>query len=147
MTKTAPHTDEAEVRSVIYKLVQAVRAKDVEAMLAQCTPDFVAFDMIPPLVHEGADAMRRIWARTLESFVPPLEYGVHDLHISIDGNVAFARSVNRFGGTSKDDKRTVNWVRTTFGLRRVEDRWLLEHQHVSVPFDMDSGQARLDLAP
>jgi ketosteroid isomerase-like protein len=33
------------------------------------------------------------------------------------------------------------------GFRKQNGRWKLVHQHSSVPFDMDSGQAMLELQP
>ena len=139
--------EEAAIRTVIDAITKAVRAKDVEAMLAQCAPDIVTFDMVPPLKHQGSQAIRGLWARTLAAFDPPLEYEVHDLDISVDGDIAFARCLNRFGGTKKDGKRVLNSLRSTFGLRKIDGQWKVVHEHVSVPFDMETGKAMLDLKP
>ncbi|MEA3153239.1 MAG: hypothetical protein QOK44_828 [Betaproteobacteria bacterium] len=139
--------EEAAIRTVIDAITKAVRAKDVEAMLAQCAPDIVTFDMVPPLRHQGSQAIRGLWARTLAAFDPPLEYEVHDLDISVDGDVAFARCLNRFGGTKKDGRRVLNSLRSTFGLRKIDGQWKVVHEHVSVPFDMETGKAMLELKP
>jgi uncharacterized protein (TIGR02246 family) len=139
--------EEAAIRTVIDAITKAVRAKDVEAMLAQCAPDIVTFDMVPPLKHQGSQAIRGLWARTLAAFDPPLEYEVHDLDISVDGDIAFARCLNRFGGTKKDGRRVLNSLRSTFGLRKIDGQWKVVHEHVSVPFDMETGKAMLDLKP
>jgi hypothetical protein len=32
-------------------------------------------------------------------------------------------------------------------LRKLDGRWLITHEQVSVPIDMDSGNALLDLEP
>jgi len=139
------NTDEAAIRAVIDGIARAVRAKDVEAMLAHCAPDVVTFDMLPPLVHEGYEGIRRIWAQALVPFETPIEYETERLAITVGGDVAFCRSVNRFAGKTKDGERTVNRLRTTLGLRKVDGRWSVAHQHVSVPFDVESGQALLEL--
>jgi uncharacterized protein (TIGR02246 family) len=141
------NAEDAAIRAVIDAITKAVRAKDVEAMLAQCAPGIVTFDMVPPLKHQGAQAIRGLWARTLAAFEPPLEYDVHELDIAVDGDVAFARCLNRFGGTKTDGKRVINWLRSTFGLRRIDGRWKVVHEHVSVPFDMETGKAMLELKP
>ena len=39
------------------------------------------------------------------------------------------------------------WVRETNLLRRVDDRWLVVHDNVSVPFDFATGQALTNLGP
>ncbi|HYJ80784.1 MAG TPA: SgcJ/EcaC family oxidoreductase [Longimicrobiaceae bacterium] len=137
--------DEVGVRAVIEAMAAAVRAKDVEAMLSLCTPDVATFDLVPPLAHEGAEAVRRIWSRALAGFVPPLEYDVHRLEVFVDGDVAFTRSLTRFGGAKEDGERSASWLRSTLGLRRIDGHWKVAHEHVSVPFDMESGKALLDL--
>jgi ketosteroid isomerase-like protein len=137
----------AEVRAVIDAIADAVRAKDVEAMISHCAPEIATFDLVPPLKHEGADALRELWAKTLAAFVPPLEYEVHELDLVVGRDVAFSRSVNRFGGTRSDGKRIVNWLCSTIGLRKIDFQWKVVHEHVSVPFDMETGKALLKLEP
>lgn len=139
--------EESAVRSVIYALVKAVQSNDVEAMLAHCVPDLVMFNMLPPIQHEGAGAIRRLWAKELGGFVPPLEYEVHQLDITVGGAVAFARCLNRFVGRRKDGKRSSSWLRSTLGLRKLEGRWKVLHEHVSVPFDSETGKPLLELKP
>jgi ketosteroid isomerase-like protein len=139
--------EEAAVRAVLETLKRAVRTKDAEAMLAQCAPDIATFDMIAPLKHEGGDALRRRWAKTLASFEPPLDYDLAQLEIFVDGHVAFARGLAYFGGTQADGEIVRHWLCTTFGLRKKDDHWKLVHEHVSVPFDMETGKAQLDLKP
>src|SRR3979490_902784 len=100
--------DEAAVRAVIESITKAVRAKDVEAMLAQCSPQIVTLDMVPPPRHQGRQAEPGLWARTPCPFDPRRDYEVHELDISVDGDVAFARCLNRFGGTKGGGRRIVN---------------------------------------
>ena len=139
--------DEAAVHAVLEAMARAVRAKNVEAMLAQCATDLVTFDLVPPIRHEGAEALRDLWAKSLEGFEPPLDYDFQQLHIEVGGDVAFARCLNRFGGTRTDGTQVVNWLRSTFALRRIGGRWKVVHAHVSVPFEMTSGKALLELHP
>jgi ketosteroid isomerase-like protein len=140
-------TDEAAVRAVLGAITNAVRAADVEAMLTHCAPDIATFDMVPPLKHEGAAAIRRLWATTLAAFNPPLEYEVTQLELAVGSDIAFCRSLNRFGGTTREGKPVVNWLCSTLGLRKLDGNWKIVHEHVSVPFDMKTGKALLDLQP
>jgi ketosteroid isomerase-like protein len=39
------------------------------------------------------------------------------------------------------------WVRATLCLRRIDDKWMIAHEHQSVPFDVETGKASLDLKP
>jgi ketosteroid isomerase-like protein len=148
MTDEQQSADEAAVRRVLEDITQAVRERDVDGLLAHCAGDIVNFDMVPPLEHNGVRAMRRLWAMTLGGFQVPLQYEMRDVYISVSGDVGFVRSLNRFGGTLVDSgKVDVSWIRSTLGLRKIEGTWKVVHEHVSVPFDMDTGRALLELQP
>jgi ketosteroid isomerase-like protein len=147
LRENSHNTDEAAVRAVLGAISNAVRARDVEAMLAHCAPDIATFDMVPPLKHVGADAVRRVWAAALATFDSPVEYEVDQLDLAVGSDVAFCRSLNRFGGTTRDGKHIANWLCSTLGLRKLDGQWKVVHEHVSVPFDMKTGKALLDLKP
>ena len=140
-------TDESTIRSVIDEFARAVRERNVDAMLAHCADDVVVFDMVPPLKHSGVQAVRRMWTETLDAFRNHVDYEVSQLRILAGGDTALCHSLNYFGGVRKNGQRSGNWLRQTLGLRRIEGRWKLSHQHVSVPFDMEAGKALLDLEP
>ena len=139
--------DEAAVHAVLDAIARAVRGGKVDAMLAHCSSDLVTFDLVAPLKHDGAEAVREVWAKALAGLEPPLDYDFQQLHIEVDGDLAFARCLNRFGGMRADGAQVVNWLRSTFVLRRMEGRWKVVHEHVSVPFDMQTGKALLELHP
>jgi hypothetical protein len=46
----------------------------------------------------------------------------------------------------KDGERIVNWLRLTLGLRKIDGRCKVVHEHVSAPFDMKTGKAMLNKA-
>ncbi len=48
-------------------------------------------------------------------------------------------------GTLSTGEEVDMWVRTTLGLKRVDGRWSMTHEHTSVPFGPDSYEARLNL--
>jgi ketosteroid isomerase-like protein len=139
--------DEVALRGLIDAIINAVRGNDIDGLLSCCAPEIATFDLVPPLKHEGAEAIRELWARTLGCFVPPLNYDVHDLELMVSSDVAFARSLNRFGGTTSEGQRTTRWLCSTLGFRKVHGRWKLLHQHLSVPLDLVSGQALFALTP
>ena len=53
----------------------------------------------------------------------------------------------RISGTLKNGNRTDSWVRWTGCFRRIDGKWLIVHGQVSVPIDMGSGKALLNLRP
>jgi ketosteroid isomerase-like protein len=61
--------------------------------------------------------------------------------------LAFAQSLNHVRGTLASGHITDLWVRWTACFRRIDGAWLIVHDHVSVPADLEHGQAVLNLTP
>jgi uncharacterized protein (TIGR02246 family) len=142
------HTsEETAVRQLIDDFQQAIRVKDLSGVLSVYAPDIVSFDLVPPMQYVGIAAYRRPWEETLASFEGPIGYEVSDLHITATDEVAFSHSLNQMSGTTKKGQTTSMWVRWTACFRKLDGRWLVTHEQVSVPIDMESGGALLDLEP
>ncbi|HEX3782588.1 MAG TPA: nuclear transport factor 2 family protein [Pseudonocardiaceae bacterium] len=141
-------TEEAEIRQRIDTLVEAVRAMDIDDVKTFFAPDLVSFDIVPPLRHIGAQAKWANWADVFTVYQRPLGYEIRDLSITVGDDVAFAHSLNRISGTvKKSGNRNDFWVRWTGCFRKIDGDWLIAHDQVSVPLDMASGRALLDLRP
>ncbi|HEY7596272.1 MAG TPA: SgcJ/EcaC family oxidoreductase [Actinophytocola sp.] len=138
--------DETALRALIDTLVEAVRAKDLDRVARIFAPDIVSYDIEPPMRHLGAAAKAGNWARVFGTY-QELDYEVRDLALTVSGDVAFVHSLNRLSGTLTGGHRTATWVRWTGCFRRIDGTWLIAHDHVSVPLDLPSGKALLDLEP
>jgi uncharacterized protein (TIGR02246 family) len=139
--------DEAGIRQRIDQLVQAIRAMDLEGVKPIYAPDIVSFDIVPPLRHVGAEAKLSNWADVFTVYQRPLDYEVRDFMLTVGDDVAFGHSLNRISGTLKNGTRTDYWVRWTGCFRKIDGNWLIVHDQVSVPLDVESGRALLNLQP
>jgi uncharacterized protein (TIGR02246 family) len=139
--------DEADIRQRIDKCVEAIRAMDLEEVTSIYAPDIVSFDIVPPLQHVGAEAKRKNWVDAFAMYQRPLGYEVRDLTITVGDDVAFGHSLNRISGTLKNGNRTDLWLRWTTCFRKIDGNWLIAHDQVSVPLDLESGRALLNLEP
>ena len=137
---------ESRVRALVHAWATAVHIKDAAAVLRHYAPEVVSFGLAPPLVHEGAD--RKGLEGWFETWRGRIGLEVTDLHVTTDGELAFARSLNRISGTKTDGEVTTVWVRATFCFQRLAGDWKIVHEHSSVPFYMDgSERAATDLQP
>ena len=143
----ARNQDESAVRAVVDKLVQAIRRKDVDGAMSVFGPHVVSFDLGPPLRHGGGDDFRRHWQALFDAYEGTIEYELRDLVIETGAGVAFVHSLNRTGGTLRGGTRSARWLRWTACLVRIGDQWRIVHEHVSVPVDVEAGEALLDLQP
>jgi uncharacterized protein (TIGR02246 family) len=138
---------ESEVRRAIERWGVALRAKDAAAMSAGYSPDVVVFDLVPPLRSIGTDAYREKLEAWLASFRGPVGFEMRELDIAVGDDVAFSRSLNHVTGTRSSGETIDVWVRVTLGFRKLGGRWWVVHEHDSVPLDMQTGKASLDLEP
>ena len=139
--------DEATIRLRLDRLAEAVRSMDLEGVMSAYAPDLVSFDIVPPLKHVGAAAKRNNWIDAFSMYQRPLGYEILDLELTVGDDVAFGYSLNRISGTLKSGGRSDLWLRWTACLRKIGGKWLIEHDQVSVPLDLKSGRALLDLEP
>ncbi len=145
----ATTTADTEIRAVLAERERAVRTRDADALGALFTDDLVTFSLAPPLESQGRDVEGlRAWLATFDGAI---EFEITQAVVETDGDIAFVHSLNRLSSTPKGhDIPFALWFRSTLGLRRVDGRWLIAHDHGSTPFDMDpsSGfRAAIDLTP
>jgi ketosteroid isomerase-like protein len=134
-------SDEAQIRELIERFVKAYRAKDVAAVMAAFAPEIVSFDIVPPLQEVGAETFRERWQKVFSTYRTPIAYEIRDLSITVGDGVAFSHSLNRVIAAGD------HWLRWTACYRKFGEKWLIVHEHVSVPVDMASGKAMLNLKP
>ena len=142
-----PSDEEAEIRKRIDDWAAAFRRKDINAVMPVFAPKAVAFDLVPPLAYKGRHAYRKQWERLFASYQGSIEYEIRELSITAEQDVGFSYSLNRISGTLKNGKKTGFWVRMTACWRKVDGQWLIEHEHVSVPVDLETNRPVLDLNP
>jgi len=139
--------DEAEIKRVIERGVEAVCDKNIEGVMSLYAPEVVSFDIVPPLRYLGADEFRKAWEEVFSSFQGPIGYELHDFTITMGDDVAFTYSLNRISGTMNNGQKTDLWLRWTACFRKIYGQWLIVHHHNSVPVNLEHGKAVLDLKP
>jgi ketosteroid isomerase-like protein len=141
-------TEEDEIRKLLDDYAEAVRAKDLEKLMAHYAPDVLAFDVLPPLQYRGVEAYKKSWGVCFDWMDGPLGYELRELSITTSGDVAFSTSLSHlFGKEAKNGKEMDVWLRLTHGYRKVGGNWRITHEHGSVPIDMETDKALFDLKP
>ncbi|HEY5809165.1 MAG TPA: nuclear transport factor 2 family protein [Povalibacter sp.] len=138
---------EAVIRQRVEDWVKAIRAKDVERVLSFYAADIVSFDLDPPLRYTGLDRKRRAWQEVFSAHAGSIAYEVRDLEVTTHDELAFVHGVNHVKGTLASGHITDLWIRWTACLQRIDEVWLIVHDHVSVPADLKHGRAVLHLTP
>jgi len=141
--------DTSDIRQVVLERAAAVAARDAKAMVAHNAPTMVEYNLAPPLRQPSAGRDVEPVAKWLATFQGPMSQEVRDLEVTADGSVAFCTSLNCLTATPVGEAESFSlWFRVTLGLRRIDGRWLVVHEHESVPFEMDGSlQASVGLQP
>ncbi len=139
--------NEAEIRALMNEMAAACRAKDVDALLRLYALDVTAFDLLDPLRYSGTDAVRRRVKEWFGSFEGPIDYEMSDVCIGAANDTAFCHSLIQVKGTQTGGKPIDMCWRSTACCQKRDGRWLISHLHSSVPFNMKTGKASLDLKP
>ena len=139
--------DEVQIRALLDARVEAIRAKDLDRLMAHQAADVVAFDLVEPLEHLGADGVRRRAKEWFASFKGAIDFEIRDVEITADGDVAFSHCLSGVRGTKAGGVKIEMWWRSTTCYRKVEGVWRITHEHDSVPFDTETGKALVDLRP
>lgn len=138
---------EAEIRALIYRFAEAFRAKDVDGAMAPFAPEITSFDILPPLQTVGAEQFVTHWHEFFNSYEGPIRVEFPNVQITASDDVAFSHCLHRVNGTTKTGRQTDWWLRWTACYCKIGGKWLIVHEHVSVPTDLGTGNAMMDLKP
>lgn len=141
-TMATAKNDEAAIRALADGFVAAFNSGDIDAIMKHYLPgkDFVLFDVVPRKEYLGADAYRKAWVEMFSRFKGRPEIAIADLSISVDGNVGFGHCFMHVTGIDMQGHSVDRWVRVTDGYLKIDGRWLIAHEHISVPVDFASGK-------
>src|SRR5579859_3656250 len=141
--------NETEIRQLLDRWAKAFHAGDLNGIMSIYEPGeaLVVYDVVPPLQYTGFEAYKKDYQEFLDQFQGPIDVEYRDLNIVAGDTVAFSRGLERMSGTLKNGQKFDAWVRFTECYRKINGHWLAVHDHISVPVDLDSGKAVLDLKP
>ena len=126
--------DEQAIRALIEGWASAVRAADLDAVVADHDPNIVMFDVPPPNQGvRGIDAYRESWPPFFAWLASGAIFEIDSLDVTAGTNVAYAYALLRCGKPADLESRPGYRLRLTVGLRKNGDRWSVVHEHHSFP--------------
>lgn len=113
-------------------LAQAIRAKDIQALMAHYAPDVIVFDLRPPLRVEGAAAYRRNFEAWFEGVEGAIAFDVEHLQVDGAGDLALSHYVAHVQFAARAGAAIDYRVRVTAEWRERGGQWRIAHEHISV---------------
>jgi uncharacterized protein (TIGR02246 family) len=138
--------DQADIQALENRFQAAFNAKDVNAIgaLYSQDPNMVVFDAVPPRQYIGWTAYKKDWDDFFAAFPGPAEIKITDLDVAVGGDIAYGHCIQHATMTDKAGKKVEMTVRVTDGYKKVNGQWLISHEHVSIPVDLDTMKPVLD---
>ena len=123
---------ESEVRELIDDWVKAVQAGDLAGVVAGHDNDIVMFDVPPPVLGiRGIPAYREAWPPFFDWEAFGAQFELAELDVTAGEDVAYAWALLRCGDEQDLREDPERRLRLTLGLRRVDGRWSVTHEHHS----------------
>jgi uncharacterized protein (TIGR02246 family) len=124
--------DAAAIGALVERWAGAVRAGDLETVVADHADDVVMFDVPPPDDGvRGIDAYRATWPPFFEWQRSGASFDIVELDVTAGADVAFAWALLRCGTDADLEREPGSRLRLTLGLRRRDGRWVVAHEHHS----------------
>jgi len=142
-------TDNAkqELRDLIEERVAAVARRDAETLAARHAADVLAFNVLPPLRLQGADQVAPQTEAWFDGYANGPGYEIRDLHVDADGDLGYCAYLYHVTGKLRSGEEVSMWVRATLVCRKRNGRWIIVHDHESIPWDPKTGQGLAGLDP
>jgi uncharacterized protein (TIGR02246 family) len=125
--------DEAEIRDLIERWAKAVREENRAAIQADHDSGILMFDVPPPFLSRGLDEYMATWETFFASSEKPVAFAFHDVEVTCGQDVAFATAIGQCVNIETKGKREPLDFRLTMGLRKIDGRWRVMHEHHSLP--------------
>ena len=77
----------------------------------------------------------------------PVKFDITDLNVFAAGPLGYGHSIQHVQGTNTKNQLIDLTVRVTDVYRKIKGDWLIVHEHVSVPVDLDTDKPDLSSKP
>ena len=125
--------DQLAISDLIERWSKGVRDQDRAAIRQDHDADILMFDVPPPFQSRGIDEYMATWDTFFSFAEKPVRFDFTNIEITAGPEVAFATAVGHCVTIGRDGRREPLDFRLTMGLRKIDGRWHVMHEHHSLP--------------
>lgn len=133
MAERSHDGDAQEIRALIERWAEAVRREDLNAIRADHDPDILMFDVPPPFLSRGLDAYMATWRLFFSNVEKPVSFSFEDIEVTAGSDIAFATAKGKCVNIDRAGRKEPLEFRLTMGLRKIDGKWRVMHEHHSLP--------------
>ena len=137
--------EKQEILNLIADWRNALENKDFDRLFANYSPDVVFYDCKPPHQLVGIPAIKAMWEECSPHLPARFRSEHRDLSVRVNNNLAFVHGLHRFVALVDEEKwkNIFTWVRITVCYAKIDGKWMVVHEHCSMPFDPLTGMVSL----
>lgn len=141
----AKNFEDNQIKNLMQDLLNAIRLKDVPRILSCYDDDAVIYDVRDTL-QKNKDDLRKAWH---ECFDTSTDFSVEalDLQVEVSQNCAYAYGFMHSTGVAAEGEKIDIWMRATHIFRKIDEKWLIIHEHMSLPGNFVTGEVLQKLKP
>lgn len=127
-----------ELRSLERRFAAAMNEKDADAVMAVYARDssLFVFDVVgPPGAHMGWDQYHDAFKQMFASISGPLNFTIVEFDVEVSNDFGYGRSLQRVSGVHTNGQPFDYTVRVTDVYKKVEGKWLIVQEHISLAVD------------
>jgi|SRR5882672_2488767 len=128
--------EDTSLHDRVESLAQAIRDKNIDAVMTHYAPDVVVYDVMSTQQVQGVAEYRKNFEKWFASIQGPIDYEMNDLRISMGENHAFCHCQSHIRGRKPNGEAADYRARVTACFQKANGQWLVSHEHVSVPMKM-----------
>ena len=123
-------SNEAQIRNLIESWGEAVRNADMVGVLANHSEDVIMFDVPPPFQSKGINDYKKTWELFFNFQGKGGTFNFDEMEIAAGDSVGFCHTILTCGGKDKSQQFK---VQLSVGVKKVNGKWIITHEHHSVP--------------
>jgi len=120
------------IQAVVESWVRAIQQKDMKGIVLHHTDDVLMFDVPTPIQAKGLSEYKKTWDLFFQYSPGGKDsFQLKELQIHAGDTVAFCTALIKLSSQARPQ------CRLTIGLKKINDQWMIAHEHHSSPQEMD----------
>lgn len=129
----SPDKNTEEIKELIEHWCLAVRNEDIDGILTHHAKDMVMFDVPPPFQSKGIEAYKKNMGVIFFSSKKPIVFHFTGLKVTASDSIAVCHGIGHCISINPKGEEENIAFRLTMGLSKEDDKWIIQHEHHSVP--------------
>ena len=139
-----------KVQDILENYKTAIHEKDVEKFISMYAPEMHIYDCWGNWESKGISSWKENvvdWFNGLSEDDVLLKVDFNDIAVEENLNLAFIHCAVTFAAHQVESGEKLRQMtnRFTFGLKKVNESWVITHEHSSLPINMETGMGIFNL--